>query len=127
VTRILGLWGPPAAWAALVFAVSSFPVRVPGGGVAGLDKVAHFGIYAVLGLLLARAVGRAAWPAVALGWAYGASDEVHQMFVPGRSPEVADWLADAAGVLLGVFLFHRWAARRAGRVTAAAGAGVPAQ
>ena len=125
MTRPLARWGPPAAWAALVFTVSSFPVRVPGGGVPGLDKLAHLGVYLVLGLLLARALPHGPWIAVALGWAYGASDEVHQMFVPGRSPDVADWVADAVGVTLGVFLFQRWAARRAGRIAAGAGATLP--
>ncbi len=31
---------------------------------------------------------------------YGASDEFHQYFVPNRSSEVQDWLADIAGVLI---------------------------
>lgn len=31
---------------------------------------------------------------------YGASDEIHQMFVPGRSPEIFDFLADTTGGIL---------------------------
>ena len=31
------------------------------------------------------------------GMAYGATDEWHQSFVPGRSTELADWIADTAG------------------------------
>jgi len=31
---------------------------------------------------------------------YGASDEFHQYFVPNRSSEVQDWLADVAGILI---------------------------
>lgn len=115
-------WGPPVAWAALIFAASSVPNLRPEAGVPGVDKVVHFGVYTVLGLVLARAAGRRAWLAVLLGWAYGLSDEIHQMFVPGRTPEVADWVADAAGVLLGLFLYHRWAARRAERGSAGAAA-----
>jgi hypothetical protein len=35
---------------------------------------------------------------------YGISDEFHQSCVPGRSPDVADWLADTAGALLATVL-----------------------
>ena len=35
---------------------------------------------------------------------YGALDEIHQMFIPGRFAEVLDWLADAAGAILGVLI-----------------------
>lgn len=31
---------------------------------------------------------------------YGVSDEFHQSFIPGRSADPADWLADTAGALL---------------------------
>lgn len=31
---------------------------------------------------------------------YGATDEIHQYFVPNRSSEVQDWIADIAGILL---------------------------
>ena len=36
---------------------------------------------------------------LAMVWAslYGASDEFHQSFVPGRHVEIADWLADTLG------------------------------
>ena len=70
------------------------------------DKVAHFGAYTVLGGTLAYGRRRSGG-AVAHGWllvagiVYGLTDEWHQMYVPGRSPELADWLADAAGVVVG--------------------------
>ena len=38
---------------------------------------------------------------LAVGWAYAVLDEWHQSFVPGRNPDIADWLADAAGVAVG--------------------------
>ena len=37
---------------------------------------------------------------------YGALDEVHQIFIPGRYAEFLDWLADFAGVILGIFLVY---------------------
>ena len=113
--RFLHAWAPPLALAAVIFVLSNQPQLVAGPDVPGFDKVVHLAVYAVLGVLLAR--GGRLWPVatawlVALGVAYGASDEIHQMFVPGRSPEVADWVADALGVALGVYLYTLWQARR---------------
>ncbi|MCR5682928.1 MAG: VanZ family protein [Clostridiales bacterium] len=70
-------------------------------------KLAHFLIFAVLGLLTAAAcsvdLGRkeAFLTALALGIVYAAADEIHQAFVPGRACQLRDVLIDASGVLLG--------------------------
>ncbi|MBM4343639.1 MAG: VanZ family protein [Deltaproteobacteria bacterium] len=74
------------------------------------DKWVHAGIYGLLaGLwwwaLLPRHADR---PWAEPGWpwlvavAFGALDEVHQGFVPGRSRDPVDWLADAIGAALAV-------------------------
>lgn len=108
-------WIPAAAWAGVIFYLSSQPT-VPAPGVPGMDKVLHFGAYAVLGWLLAFAVDRARLPlivGVVLGLLYGVSDEIHQAYVPGRSPDLLDWMADAAGVAAATFLYARRHARRA--------------
>jgi VanZ family protein len=39
---------------------------------------------------------------------YGASDEWHQSFVPGRMVEVADWLADSIGGVIGAVVAARF-------------------
>ena len=36
--------------------------------------------------------------------AYAATDEIHQLFVPGRSGQVSDVLLDSAGVLAGLLV-----------------------
>jgi VanZ family protein len=108
-------WLPAVGWAALIFALSSRPT-LPVDLHLGRDKIAHFAAYAVLGFFLARArqaSGLSAVAAALLGVAYAASDEWHQSFVPGRSAEVADWLADALGVVAGLFLYQRLPGRRA--------------
>ncbi len=109
----LRAWGAAAAWAALIFWLSSRP-SIPAPAIPGLDKVAHLAAYAVLGFLLARAAP-GSLAAVALGLLYGASDEIHQTYVPGRTADPLDWVADAAGVLLGTWAHTLWRARRAPR------------
>lgn len=73
-------------------------------------KAAHVTEYAVLGILIVRALrhvcgvsSRGLWSgAWLLATAYAASDEFHQIFVPGRTPKVTDVMLDSAGVLLGL-------------------------
>ncbi|HVH12382.1 MAG TPA: VanZ family protein [Longimicrobium sp.] len=116
-------WLPAAGWAAVIFWLSSRST-VPVPGIPNVDKVAHFGAYAMLGGLLAFAADRSRLPlgaAAAVGIIYGASDEIHQMFVPGRSPDVLDWAADVAGVAVACFLYSRWRSRRAAADPAAGG------
>lgn len=75
---------------------------------AFVRKLAHFGEYWVLGVLIERAL-RADRPwrpahsaaAVLLATLYAASDELHQHFVPGRTGSGHDVLLDAAGALAG--------------------------
>jgi hypothetical protein len=106
--RGLRLWLPVVAWAALIFALSSVPDL--GTGLGGWDlvlrKLAHAAEFAVLGALLARAVGRA-WPAFAIGVLYAVSDEVHQSFVAGRQGSPLDVAIDAVGVAAGVLAWQR--------------------
>ncbi len=104
-------WGPAALWAAVLFLLSE--LEGPGLGVpTGVDKLAHGGVYLILGLSLAWGKRRtgAGVPGLLLllmGVAYGALDEWHQSFVPGRHSSVGDWVADSAGVMLGLVLFSR--------------------
>jgi len=72
-------------------------------------KNAHFIAYLILGVLTFNALrvsgGRGARSVViALGICvlYAISDEVHQLFIPGRSGEVKDVLIDSAGASVGI-------------------------
>jgi len=107
-SRLLSTWLPVVLWAGVIFAFSSIPSLSTGlgGWDVALRKLAHVAEYAILGLLLLRALGREL-PAFAAGVAYAASDEIHQHFVPGRAASPIDLLIDAAGVLLGVIVFAR--------------------
>ena len=108
VPRVVSLWLPVVAWAALIFVLSS--VETLDTGLGGVDyalrKLGHMAEYAVLGALLARGIGRPL-PAFLVGVAYAVSDEVHQHFVPGRHGTPIDVAIDAVGVAVGVALFRR--------------------
>lgn len=102
--RVVG-WVLAVAWAAFIFWQSSQP---DAGGLLdrlppGSDKVLHAGAYLVLSGLLTLATGRPVL-AAALAVLYGASDEVHQAFVPGRYSDVLDLAADAVGSGAGAWL-----------------------
>jgi len=102
------------AWAALIFALSSIPDLGTGLGTWDtiLRKGAHATEYAILGILLLRAVGREV-PAFLIGVAYAITDEVHQRFVQGRHASPIDVAIDSAGILLGILLLARVESRRA--------------
>lgn len=110
MTRFLMAWGPAALWAAVLFLLSELPPDVGGGGFPINDKVIHVGLYAVLGGTLAWAgfrTGRGGmFVFTLLGVSYGALDEWHQSFVPGRDPSVGDLVADAVGIFAGFLLLR---------------------
>ena len=107
-SRVLSAWLPVVAWAALIFTLSSIPDL--GTGLGGWDlvlrKLAHAAEFAILGILLLRALERPV-AAFLLGTAYAASDELHQAFVPGRLGSPLDVVIDAIGVAVGIALMLR--------------------
>jgi VanZ family protein len=107
-SRLASAWLPVVLWAGLIFGLSSIPSLGTGLGTWDLvlRKCAHATEYAILGVLLLRAV-ESELPAFVLGVAYAASDEVHQHFVRGRHGAVYDVAIDAFGVLIGILALRR--------------------
>ncbi len=116
--RRLLRWTPAAMWATVIFKLSS----IPGSELPPSDytAAAHFAVYAILGTLVYMAVrpnrttAVAVCLAIVLSSAYGVSDEVHQAFVPGRTPDIADWGIDTIGAAAGAslaVLLGRWRLR----------------
>ena len=107
-SRAFSVWLPVVAWAAVIFALSSIPSLSTGLGFWDtlLRKAAHVTEYAILGALLVRAL-RHELPALVVGIAYAATDELHQHFVRGRHPAARDVVIDAAGLAIGVFVYRR--------------------
>ena len=78
------------------------------------DKLLHFGAYGLLSVFLYLNMhfqnrinlfkNKPATCTVIIASIYGLLDEIHQMFVPGRSTEFLDWLADFSGSLLAVII-----------------------
>ena len=67
-------------------------------------KAAHMTEYAVLSVLIYIWIGK--WKhAIIFAALYAASDELHQLFVPGRAGRLGDVLIDSAGAAIGVLIF----------------------
>ena len=77
----------------------------------GVDKVIHLALFATLALT-GRWAGIRQGVLATLLVGYAAVSEVLQDLTPlDRSASVADWIADVAGILLGLLLW-RWASPR---------------
>ena len=108
LSAALRLWAPVVLWAAVIFAFSSVPDLGTGLGTWDLvlRKLAHACEFALLGALLVRAL-RDERAAFAAGVAYAISDELHQLFVPGRVGSPLDVAIDSAGIAVGILLWRR--------------------
>ncbi len=116
--KFLSLWLPVIAWMAIIFAGSSIGTvpRIGGGAIDGwVHRIAHIAEFAILGLLVMRAIGNGkrimrrdviiAMVVVAL---YGVSDEWHQRFVAGRNSELIAVVWDVLGGLIGAWVCRWW-------------------
>ncbi|MDX1707556.1 MAG: VanZ family protein [Desulfobacterales bacterium] len=114
-------WLPLIAACVAIFIQSSFrgPERMP--EVRFLDKLLHFGVYAVLGILFYRAYETLPLKdnrrlliffSIISAIFFGISDEIHQYFVPFRHAELLDVMANCAGSISGVFFYDWWKIRK---------------
>ena len=75
------------------------------------DKVVHGSAFAVLAFTLCLGAGRwrhrAFWAVPLFIALFAGSDEWHQSFVPGRSCDIKDWIADMTGTTLAVVAWWR--------------------
>ena len=99
-----------AGWVAFTLTLTSIPNPGFGPTFLGEDKVAHFSFYGTMGFLFVlwrRETGTGS--VVTVIWAMifaallGGVDEFHQQWIPGRSMELLDWVADFAGGTAGGF------------------------
>lgn len=103
-------WLPPLIWAALIFALSSIQ-QVKVSEFFFWDfvakKGAHFTEYAILYFLIFRANGKNASLSFILTILYAASDEIHQSFVPGRTPAIYDIAIDFSGTASAAYIIWK--------------------
>jgi VanZ family protein len=114
-------WGVAIAWMAAIFcmsAQSSLPgmyerfenVLSVAGHLIEYAALALFLWWAVRGQFHLRGESRvrhaAAW-AFVIAVAFGFSDEIHQYFVPGRHMDPLDWLTDAIGAAMALWIVSR--------------------
>lgn len=109
-----GLVSRAKAWlAAYLSGIAGAPVDV--------SPLGHFFEYLVFGGLLANALryemprARAAWTAPLAASLYGISDEIHQIFVPLRACDPADWAVDTVAAILGSAAVIAWLVGRSRR------------
>lgn len=125
------IWVPVLVWASLIFFFSAnpnpyrylpegwrslVPLRVVSDSSLAewIGQVMHFVEYAILALLLSRAMqasfpgkARIAGLTILFTMLFALSDEVHQLFVPGRAFQIVDLIIDLVGSLFGVFLWGK--------------------
>jgi VanZ family protein len=102
IDRFICLAAGGGIMAALLF-VTSHPIP------QGWDKVAHFAVFSTITALLWRGTcGRAPIAVLLAVVAFGAFDELHQLFLPMRSAELLDFVTDAtAAAAVCAVLFMR--------------------
>ena len=93
----------------LLFGESAAKTLAGSGIEFVVRKLAHFSEYAVLAVLMHRALRLNGCPApyplsLLFSALYACTDEFHQSFVPGRSMELRDVLIDTSGAAFGLLL-----------------------
>lgn len=100
---------PALIWAALVIFIGGRSNVPTVESSLPLDKIAHFFMYGALGALATRGWLKAQRPrrlviVLVLAMAVGVADEIHQRWVPHRTSDVKDWIADAVGITVAATL-----------------------
>lgn len=107
-------WILTLLYASLIFFLSSRPVPPEAPQVFLMDKFLHAIEYGVLGFLIALSLHksperqRTILLATALSILYGIGEELHQYFVPFRTADPFDVLADGIGALIGGWVEVKW-------------------
>jgi len=122
--RTLLAWLPALGYMGLIWVLSSMALKVNFQPVPFRDKGVHFVEYGALAVLLSIAF-RGTWPTAPLRRPafyaavttvlWGLLDEIHQAYVPGRSSDPWDLLADALGAIAGTLAFVLVTRLRAGK------------
>jgi VanZ family protein len=104
---------PPVLWALIILVAMSIPANyIPKVRIFGYDKIAHIGVFIVFGILVYRSIIN--WQLKNLNTIqsilfslfsvmfFGFFSEAYQHFIPGRSPDIYDFIADTIGGLIAI-------------------------
>ena len=105
----------PVMIAIIIFIAShQSKLTVPDFGFKIEDKIIHGIVYFIFGLSLVYSILRInpsfsllklRYLVIIIGILYGASDEVHQYFIPGRVCDIYDLIADSVGVYSSILIY----------------------
>ena len=109
-------WDLPAwLWGLIIAILTSYPkVELFETPFDATDKLAHFGVYFIFGLLLMRAftkweklhIKRGFLRTTLVGVPFAVFDELHQLFIPGRTADLWDGAADILGIFTAQIVFY---------------------
>ena len=112
--KIYLIYLPLAVYWILIFILTTVPTDIMPQLFNMQDKIEHMSAYFGLTVLISltlhfqdrnKNISKYALViTLILVLTYGAVDEIHQIFVPGRDADIFDWLADALGGLIGIFV-----------------------
>lgn len=104
-------WLPVFLWASVIFFFSSLPQQKVGETFISdfiIKKIAHISEYAILFALTFRATGKKFIQTFVFVIFYAILDEIHQGFVPGRTPKIYDVLGfDLTGANIAAFMLWK--------------------
>lgn len=109
-------WSPLLLWVALIFTGSSLPGQQIPDPVSQASVALHIFEYTVLYFTALRAFSSVSGinhkhlvvTAIVFCVLYSMSDEIHQVFVPGRRADGWDVVADTLGIVVGVISVYWW-------------------
>lgn len=108
---------PVILWGIVILIVSSIPRLVqPFPSITFADKLAHTAEYGIFAYLMSRALFftttfqfrlvRVLLLTFIFCAIFGAGDEIHQLFIPGRTESISDFIADLTGSILVLIVFY---------------------
>ncbi|MBW1676162.1 MAG: VanZ family protein [Deltaproteobacteria bacterium] len=116
IPRFLRYWFPVLFYCLIIFVQSSYPTVKETYDLPHIDKLLHLAGYALLGMLFLRGFRNSRFKndfplirtaSILLTAIYGATDELHQHYVPYRTADIWDVFFDLSGGFLGVYIYQK--------------------
>lgn len=112
--KVYLVYGPLAVYWLILFILTTLPSGSAPDMIKVGDKFKHFSAYGLLAFLLSLTIHfqekyekikqHNFLFTIGIIALYGFIDELHQAFIPGRSSEVLDWIADVLGAIFGAIV-----------------------